>query len=59
MEDPGLSTPDVTTHGWTPAQATLCVCAKPIPELRAARKGAARTYCAHCGLPVRIDFGAR
>ena len=59
MEDPGLTPSDVTAHGWTPAQATLCVCAKPIPEPRASRKGAARTYCAHCGLPVRIDFGAR
>jgi hypothetical protein len=59
MEDPGLTTPDVTTHGWTPAQATLCTCVKPIPELRGARKGAGRTYCAHCGLPVRLDFGGR
>ena len=59
MEDPRVSTPDVTTHGWTPSAAALCTCAKPIPELRAARKGAARTYCAHCGLPMRIDFGGR
>lgn len=59
MEDPRLSTPEVTTHSWTHASATLCTCAKPIPELRASRKGAARTYCAHCGLPMRIDFGGR
>jgi hypothetical protein len=59
MEDPRLTTPDVTTHGWTPAGATLCTCAKPAPELRAVYKGAARTYCAHCGLPMRIDFGGR
>jgi hypothetical protein len=59
MEDPRLSTPDVTAHGWSPASATLCTCATPIPELRAERKGAARTYCAHCGLPMRIDFGGR
>lgn len=37
----------------------VCACAVPIPEVRATYKGAARTYCARCGLPMKLDFGAR
>jgi hypothetical protein len=35
---------------------SLCTCPAPIPEVRAERKGAARTHCARCGLPVPIGF---
>lgn len=35
-----------------------CSCTDPQPQVRAVRKGAARTYCARCGLPVKIAFGA-
>ena len=44
-------TPETTT--------AVCACAVPIPEVRAARKGAARTHCARCDLPIRLEFGAR
>jgi hypothetical protein len=37
----------------------VCACVVPIPEVRATHKGAARTYCARCDLPVRLEFGAR
>jgi hypothetical protein len=36
-----------------------CGCAVPVPVAKAERKGAARTMCARCGLPVRIEFGSR
>ena len=36
-----------------------CRCAAPAPVIRAERKGAARTSCARCGLPMRIEFGSR
>jgi hypothetical protein len=39
--------------------AGLCTCVQPEPEVRALRKGAARTYCARCGLPMRLDFVRR
>jgi hypothetical protein len=39
-----------------PARAETCQCRYPIAEERAERKGAARTYCARCGLPVPIAF---
>jgi hypothetical protein len=41
-----------TTHA-------VCACAVPLPEVRATHKGAARTHCARCDLPVRLEFGAR
>jgi hypothetical protein len=31
-----------------------CTCEKPVPVERATRKGAARTECARCGLPVAL-----
>ena len=36
-----------------------CRCAAPAPVVRADRKGAARTYCGRCGLPMRIELGSR
>jgi hypothetical protein len=38
------------------ARDGTCECHYPIAEERAERKGAARTYCARCGLPVPITF---
>jgi hypothetical protein len=55
MEDSSVVTPDHVPPEWVLAQR-FCACASPSPELRAERKGAARTYCAHCGLPIRLDF---
>jgi hypothetical protein len=42
---------------WT--VAATCTCSAPAPQVRATRKGAARTHCAHCGLPIRLDFESR
>jgi hypothetical protein len=39
--------------------AQHCSCAKPVPVERSERKGAARTECGRCGLPVKIAFGRR
>ena len=39
--------------------ATVCSCAVPLPKVKAAWKGAARTFCARCDLPLRIAFEAR
>jgi hypothetical protein len=36
-----------------------CSCAVPLPQQQATHKGAARTHCARCGLPIRLDFAAR
>ena len=36
-----------------------CSCAVPVPQQQATHKGAARTHCARCGLPIRLDFAAR
>jgi hypothetical protein len=58
MEDRSVVTPDYVPPEWVAAQP-FCVCGEPVPELRAERKGAARSYCAHCGLPIRLDFGSR
>jgi hypothetical protein len=37
----------------------VCNCAIPVPHVKAAWKGAARTHCARCGLPTRIAFDGR
>lgn len=37
--------------------SALCTCAQPIPKPRAERKGAARTYCARCELPIPLLLG--
>jgi len=42
----------------TSATAT-CACSVPVPVVRASHKGAARTHCATCSLPIRLDFGSR
>jgi hypothetical protein len=39
-----------------PATTAFCRCASPAPHVRALRKGAARTYCSACSLPIRLDF---
>ncbi len=44
------------TPSTTKAQET-CSCAAPLPTERAERKGAARTHCARCGLPIPIRLG--
>ena len=31
-----------------------CTCPEPRPVQLATRKGAARTYCARCGLPLAL-----
>jgi hypothetical protein len=36
-----------------------CRCAVPVPVVKAERKGAARTVCARCDRPIRIEFGSR
>jgi hypothetical protein len=40
---------------------STCSCEKPIPVVRAARKGAAATQCLRCGRPiaVRLASGSR
>lgn len=35
-----------------------CSCERPLPQERAERKGASRTTCERCGLPVRLRLGA-
>jgi hypothetical protein len=35
-----------------------CQCAVPVPVVKAERKGAARTVCARCERPVRIEFAS-
>jgi hypothetical protein len=39
--------------------AATCTCSVPVPVVRAEHKGAARTHCATCELPIRLDFGSR
>ena len=36
-----------------------CSCVVPVPQVQATHKGAARTHCASCGLPIRLDFNTR
>jgi hypothetical protein len=54
--------PDHVPLEWPPVVAsphTLCACPSPVPRVRAEWKGAARTYCTRCGLPMRIEFRPR
>ena len=51
VTDDAVSTP--------PAHLDVCTCTTPLPEVRAVWKGAARTHCSTCGLPLRLDFAAR
>lgn len=39
--------------------SATCTCSMPVPVVRASHKGAARTHCATCGLPIKLDFGSR
>ena len=39
--------------------SAICECADPVRRVRAEWKGAARTHCARCGLPTRIQFALR
>jgi hypothetical protein len=39
--------------------SSTCTCPIPVPEARATWKGAARTYCSRCNLPIQLDFAAR
>jgi hypothetical protein len=63
MDEPVL-TPDYPPADWSPPDtgppaATVCTCSVPVPVARATSKGAARTYCGRCDLPVRIAFDLR
>jgi hypothetical protein len=58
MDDGSVMT-DATTPATGPMPVTTCTCAVPVPEARATWKGAARTHCVRCGLPMRLDFAAR
>jgi len=40
-----------------PPHAT-CSCERPLPRIRAERKGAATTICDRCGLPARLSLDA-
>ena len=40
-----------------PAPEAECACLQPIPQERAERKGAARTYCARCNRPIPLRLG--
>ena len=62
--DEHVLTPDYPPADWSqpnpPAPApTVCTCPTPVPQPRATWKGAARTYCGRCDLPVRIQFDPR
>jgi hypothetical protein len=58
-----MDTPDVSLHTlqqlWQlppsgSARASYsCECERPLPRVRAERKGAAATYCDRCGRPIR------
>jgi len=45
--------------GLNTAAPPTCTCPAPVPQARATRKGAARSYCARCDLPIRLDFASR
>jgi len=36
--------------------AELCSCENPAPHEEATHKGASRTVCLNCNLPIRISF---
>jgi hypothetical protein len=45
--------------GTSSVVSPTCTCSVPVPQVRATHKGAARTYCAKCDLPIRLDFDKR
>ncbi len=54
-EDPSLPpVPELTA--WYPGY--YCDCLLPIPEERAERRGAARTYCTRCDREMPLRLGA-
>jgi len=57
--DKQVTTSHSVSERTTPGAPALCTCAVPVPQVRAERKGAARTHCARCGLPIRLDFVRR
>ncbi len=59
--DSNILTPDVVPQQWTAGDrsSNVCACPVPVPQVRAAHKGAARTYCARCGLPTRLAYESR
>lgn len=59
--DSNIVTPDVVPEDWTlvDQSSNTCTCDEPVRQERAAYKGAARTYCARCDLPVRMSFESR
>jgi hypothetical protein len=40
----------------TPDDGRTCSCERPLPEIRAERKWAARTYCRRCGLLLPLTW---
>jgi hypothetical protein len=49
----------LVTEPLDPQPTTTCSCAVPIVEVRATWKGAARTHCSRCDLPMQLEFAAR
>jgi hypothetical protein len=40
----------------TPDDGRTCSCERPLPQVRAERKWAARTYCRRCGLLLPLTW---
>jgi hypothetical protein len=62
MDEPRVLIPDYVPPAWEQYVAEprmTCACPSPAPHTRAERKGAARTYCDRCGLPVRLELVRR
>jgi hypothetical protein len=47
---------DVEPTPVTPDDGRTCSCERPLPEIRAERKWAARTYCRRCGLLLPLTW---
>jgi hypothetical protein len=59
MDPSRVVIPDHVPEVWPEQAGATCACPVPLPEVRATRKGAARTHCARCGRPIRLDFSSR
>jgi hypothetical protein len=59
MDPSSVVIPDHVPDVWPEPAGATCACPVPLPEVRATRKGAARTHCARCGRPIRLDFSSR
>ena len=55
FHDPSLP-PAPPLPAWLPV---YCRCDRPLPQERAERRGAARTYCARCDLELPLRLGDR